>query len=147
MDFLRIAARVAAGPVPVEMAIYDNTQVTPEELVSAVDDIPFFPCWFSQHHFGWLAVGADPATLTPETPVTGAPFGEKTWGEIQANGYYEGAGDDGWRQCASPADVLSDDNLLWWFTSGEEQDREELVAALEERGHGELAARAQALAL
>lgn len=139
MDLLRIASRVASGAVTVETAIYDNTHVTTDELVEAVLAIPFEPIWFARHDFGWVASSQDPAGLDGSAPVVGAPFGEETWGEMMGGEYMESAGE--FRRCASPQEVLDDDDLLWWFTSGDAAEAADLVQTLRSNGLEALAAR------
>lgn len=147
MNLLRVAARVATGtqPAKVEMAIYDNTRVSPEELVDEVLAIGFSPIWFAQHDFGWLAVSQDPASLSPETPVEGAPFGEGTFGEVVSNGYADGMTE--FRRCDSPEQALEDKGLLWWMTSGDQADQKGLAEALTSSGLAELTATVESFEL
>lgn len=140
-----------AGPVKVDVTIYDNTEVSAEEMVSTLLDSFPGAFWFTMLPMGWIGVDHDPASIDPSAPVEGAPFEEKTWGETLANGYVaegtDGNGKFDWKHYAYPGQVLEqDDSILWYMLGAQsEQEKQNLIASLEEHGLDEVAAKVETM--
>lgn len=141
LDLDRIASRVAAaGPARVEVAIFEGGGFTPEDVAPGLRS-DFSPLWAALTGFGWVFVDRDPATLSPDDPVVGAPFGEKTWGELLENSYVSDPGPPEFKQYASDQDFAAEDDTLRFVCSYDEEEREPMRQALEEAGLSKAAAR------
>jgi hypothetical protein len=138
MSLERIAARVAAGPVKVDVSIFEGGGYTPEDIVGSLPS-SFSPLWAALTGFGWVYVNQNPATLSTDTPVEGAPFDEKTWGELLENSYVSDPDPPQFKQWASAADFAADEDVLRFICSYDESEREPMRAALEEFGFPEAA--------
>lgn len=141
MDIEKMAQRVAAvsdGPVKVDHSIYDNTDVSVEELLDAVESLPSGHLWVKMTGFGWLAVNKDPSTLSEDTPVEGGPVWssgpEDTWGKVMANEYVADVSDKPFVEYSSSGALMADEDFIRFICSYDDDNREELADLLRERG-------------
>lgn len=159
MDLLRIAARVAADPAPVpeggggdmqqvkpgvrvDLEVFDG-DYSPDDIVGSFNMDFGAPLWAAMHELGWVLVSADPATLTPETPVVGGPDAA-TWGDALAQ---MGSEAPAFKHYATPMDFLLEDDLLGWMCSHDPAQAPGVIAQLHERGWDAAADKLNALML
>lgn len=131
MDIGSMARRVASGPARVELEAFEGGGFSPEDVVAGLSS-EMRPVWAALTDFGWLYVDRDPSSLTPDSPISGAQFGEGTWGELMENSYVVGLQD--FAEYASADDFASEEEVLLTVCDHEEEGREEMAEALRAGG-------------
>ncbi len=150
MDLVRIASRVAAGPVKAFYCYFEGN--TAAECVDDAARMPDGPLWITTDvENGWLAVTADPVSMGPDTPVEvnsayslGINDGPSTWGQILDGLVPDGAPapSPAFRSYPSMEDFLMEDSTIEFLTSFTPGQLPELVEAARDAGFDRLAEKA-----
>jgi hypothetical protein len=122
----------SANAVNVKITWLEGGGYTHDDIVGSLGDPTLGPVWVGMYGFGWVICTQDPATIPDgATLPDGGLF--KTWGELKEN---EETGEACENMVAyeSIQEFAAEEDTLRWMCSYQDEEKDEIEAALREHG-------------
>lgn len=122
----------SANAVNVKITWLEGGGYTHDDIVGSLGDPTLGPVWVGMYGFGWVICTQDPATIPDDATLPdGSLF--KTWGELKEN---EETGEACENMVAyeSIQEFAAEEDTLRWMCSYQDEEKDEIEAALREHG-------------